>query len=108
MLDAEPQNTGALLGRACIEFQKREYDKALATYKNIITTNPSCPPNVRMGLAMCYYRLGKLDLTTQAFARVLQLQPKNVNALVGQAVLALNAGSIQPAMQLLKIAYQSE
>ncbi|KXJ22471.1 RNA polymerase-associated protein CTR9-like [Exaiptasia diaphana] len=38
-------NIPALLGKACISFNKRDYKSALAFYKKALRTNPNCPGN---------------------------------------------------------------
>ena len=38
----------ALLGKACIAFNKRDYKGALNHYKKCIRLNPACPADVRI------------------------------------------------------------
>ena len=45
-----PNNIPALLGKACIAFNKKDYKTALSFYKNALRTNPGCPASVRLGI----------------------------------------------------------
>ena len=38
-----PESIPALLGKACISFNKKDYKGALAFYKKALRTNPNCP-----------------------------------------------------------------
>jgi RNA polymerase-associated protein CTR9 len=125
-LKTNAKNVPALLGKACILFNKGNFEDALKVYKEVLTVNPYSPAHVRLGLALCYYKLGKQELARKCFERVLQLvSPKevidnrtqdenSVEALVGLAILELNAeGSaqakatqIKAAMDMLKRAYE--
>ena len=42
-----PENIPALLGKACIAFNKKDYKGALAFYKKALRTNPNCPGKER-------------------------------------------------------------
>ncbi|KAM8939779.1 RNA polymerase-associated protein CTR9 homolog [Pelodytes ibericus] len=108
VLNQSPNNIPALLGKACISFNKKDYRGALAYYKKALRTNPGCPAGVRLGMGHCFVKLNKLDKARLAFGRALDLNPTCVGALVGLAVLELNnkeADSIKNGVQLLSKAY---
>ncbi|KAM4722587.1 LOW QUALITY PROTEIN: RNA polymerase-associated protein CTR9 homolog [Rhinophrynus dorsalis] len=108
VLNQSPNNIPALLGKACISFNKKDYRGALAYYKKALRTNPGCPAGVRLGMGHCFVKLNKLDKARLAFGRALELNPKCVGALVGLAVLELNnkeGDSIKKGVQLLSKAY---
>ncbi|KAM4617284.1 RNA polymerase-associated protein CTR9 homolog [Discoglossus pictus] len=108
VLNQSPNNIPALLGKACISFNKKDYRGALAYYKKALRTNPGCPAGVRLGMGHCFVKLNKLDKARLAFGRALELNPTCVGALVGLAVLELNnkeADSIKNGVQLLSKAY---
>jgi tetratricopeptide (TPR) repeat protein len=46
--------------------------------------------SVRLGMGLCFVRLGNLEKARMAFERTLQLSPLSVGALVGLAILELN------------------
>uniref|UniRef100_A0A8D0DPK0 RNA polymerase-associated protein CTR9 homolog n=1 Tax=Salvator merianae TaxID=96440 RepID=A0A8D0DPK0_SALMN len=108
VLNQSPNNIPALLGKACISFNKKDYRGALAYYKKALRTNPGCPAEVRLGMGHCFVKLNKLEKARLAFSRALDLNSKCVGALVGLAVLELNnkeADSIKNGVQLLSRAY---
>lgn len=108
VLNQSPNNIPALLGKACISFNKKDYRGALAYYKKALRTNPGCPAEVRLGMGHCFVKLNKLEKARLAFSRALELNPQCVGALVGLAILELNnkeADSIKNGVQLLSRAY---
>ncbi|XP_062380128.1 RNA polymerase-associated protein CTR9 homolog isoform X2 [Sardina pilchardus] len=108
VLNQSTNNIPALLGKACISFNKKDYRGALAYYKKALRTNPGCPAEVRLGMGHCFVKLSKLEKARLAFGRALELNSKCVGALVGLAVLELNnkeADSIKNGVQLLSRAY---
>ncbi|XP_029108342.1 RNA polymerase-associated protein CTR9 homolog isoform X1 [Scleropages formosus] len=108
VLNQSTNNIPALLGKACISFNKKDYRGALAYYKKALRTNPGCPAEVRLGMGHCFVKLNKLEKARLAFSRALELNSTCVGALVGLAVLELNnkeADSIKNGVQLLSRAY---
>eukprot|EP00057_Strongylocentrotus_purpuratus_P019319 XP_011673793.1 PREDICTED: RNA polymerase-associated protein CTR9 homolog isoform X2 [Strongylocentrotus purpuratus] len=108
VLNQAPNNIPALLGKACISFNKKDWRGALAYYKKALRTNPNCPAAVRLGMGHCFVRLGKPDKARLAFERALQLDPRCVGAIVGLAILEANGkapDSIKKGVQLLSRAY---
>ena len=63
---------------------------ALAFYKKALRTNPNCPASVRLGLGLCFLKLGNESKARDAFERAQELDGNCVGALVGQAILDLN------------------
>lgn len=108
VLNSTPSSIPAILGKACIAFNKKEYRAALAFYKKALRMNANCPADVRLGLGHCFYKLGKIEKGKGAFERALQLNKKCVGAIVGLAVIELNKKSpesIRNGVQLLSKAY---
>jgi RNA polymerase-associated protein CTR9 len=79
----------AHLLRGCVQFHLGSYVDSLRSYREAIATNPDLPGATRLGPAMCYFELGQLDEARLAFKRVLELDPANVDAHMGLAVLGL-------------------
>ncbi|XP_015748748.1 PREDICTED: RNA polymerase-associated protein CTR9 homolog [Acropora digitifera] len=101
-------NIPALLGKACISFNKRDFKGSLAYYKKALRTNPNCPASVRLGMGHCFVKLGKMDKARLAFERALSLDPRCTGAMTGLAVLELNSkkiDAIKNGVQLLSQAY---
>lgn len=72
-------------------FAIRNYKEALQYFKKAIKLKPSIAGRARLGLAYCYYNLGSYSLAYYAFKRCVQLEPKNVDALLGLAVLSFDS-----------------
>ncbi len=64
--------------------------------------------SVRLGMGICFMRLGNTDKARLAFERALQLNSRCVGALVGLAIVELNSkghDSIKKGVELLSKAY---
>ncbi|XP_020207099.1 protein CTR9 homolog isoform X2 [Cajanus cajan] len=89
VLDGDRDNVPALLGQACVEFNRGRFSDSLELYKRALQVYPNCPAAVRLGIGLCRYKLGQFEKAKQAFERVLQLDPENVEALVALAIMDL-------------------
>ena len=47
--------------KALIEFNKGNYQDCLKNLKTILINNPRCPPTIRFGIGLCYFRLGNFE-----------------------------------------------
>ncbi|MFH4984632.1 hypothetical protein AB6A40_011341 [Gnathostoma spinigerum] len=111
VLNQAGENIPALLGKACIFYQRKEYRKALNCYKSVLRKKPDCPADVRLGIGYCLAKLGKMEKARLAFERCLELEPENVSALIAIAILDMNnldAEGIQRGVRALGKAYQLE
>ncbi|XP_073008997.1 protein CTR9 homolog [Typha latifolia] len=120
VLGDNPNNVPALLGQACVDFisgEKQEqhkkslelYKSSLELYKRALRAYPTCPASVRLGIGLCRYRLGQFEKARQAFQRVLQLEPENVEALVALAIMDLQtnqASGIRRGMVKMQRAFE--
>eukprot|EP00250_Pteridium_aquilinum_P010972 c19754_g1_i1 orf=803-4069(-) len=109
VIDGRPDNVPALLGQACVEFNRGRFQESLELYKRALRAHPHCPAAVRLGLGICRYRLGQTKKARQAFERVLQLDPENVEALVALGVMDLNtneAEGVREGLEKLAKAYE--
>jgi RNA polymerase-associated protein CTR9 len=64
--------------------------------------------SVRLGIGLCYNKLGKLDLAKLGFERALELDSHCVEAMIGLAVLELNSEGlkkVQAAVKLMRTAF---
>ncbi|KAL4613741.1 protein CTR9 homolog [Castanea sativa] len=108
VLDGDRDNVPALLGQACVEFNRGRYSESLELYKRALIVHPRCPAAVRLGIGLCRYKLGQFDKARQAFARVLQLDPENAEALVALAITDLHtneATGIRKGMEKMQRAF---
>lgn len=108
VLNQSPNNIPALLGKACLSFNKKDYRGALAFYKKALRTNPKCPAVVRLGMGHCFLKLNNQEKAKLAFQRAIDIDPQCVGALVGLAILKLNLHepeSNRSGVQMLSKAY---
>ncbi|KAI4376503.1 hypothetical protein MLD38_014256 [Melastoma candidum] len=109
VLDGDRDNVPALLGQACVEFNRGRYSDSLGFYKRALQAHPSCPAVVRLGIGLCHYKLGQFERARQAFQRVLQLDPENVEALVAMAILDMQtnkAAGIRKGVEKMHRAFE--
>ncbi|XP_008776475.1 protein CTR9 homolog [Phoenix dactylifera] len=120
VLGDDPNNVAALLGQACVDFNTAEneeqykkamdlYKSSLELYKRALLANPNCPASVRLGIGLCRYRLGQFEKARQAFERVLQLDPENVEALVALGIMDLQTNEdhgVQGGMEDMRRAFE--
>ncbi|NWT15029.1 CTR9 protein, partial [Vireo altiloquus] len=100
VLNQSPNNIPALLGKACISFNKKDYRGALAYYKKALRTNPGCPGKTekRAGealLCQCEHERTALN----------ELQGTAELHWAGQDLKNIEADSIKNGVQLLSRAY---
>ena len=89
VLDGQADNIPALLGQACVQFNRGRHADSLELYKKALQVYPGCPATVKLGLDLCRYKIGQFRKARQAFERVLQLDPENVEALVALGIMEL-------------------
>uniref|UniRef100_A0A2P2LK54 Protein CTR9 homolog n=1 Tax=Rhizophora mucronata TaxID=61149 RepID=A0A2P2LK54_RHIMU len=109
VLEGDRDNISALLGQACVEYNHGHYMDSLAMYKRALHAYPNCPGAVRLGIGHCHYKLGHFEKARQAFKRVLQLDPENVEALVALAILDLQtneAAGMRNGMEKMQRAFE--
>ncbi|KAL6984578.1 Protein CTR9 [Sarracenia purpurea var. burkii] len=109
VLDGDVDNVSALLGQACVQFSRGRYSDSLELYKRALQVYPQCPGAVRLGIGLCRYKLGQYEKAKQAFQRVLQLDPENVEALVALGILDLqtnDASGIRRGMKKMQRAFE--
>lgn len=77
------------------------------SYKAALRACPTCPPEVRLGIAACCLRLGSTVKAEAAYKRVLELEPDCTPALLGLAVLKLHVSNEEEVRRFtLKLWYQ--
>lgn len=80
----------ALLGLAAVCYLENNYEAAQHKYAEAIRLYPSkSGASTRVGFGLACYRLGQIDRAKAAFARALDMDAENVEAMVGAAVLAM-------------------
>jgi len=109
VLNQSLNNILAQLGKAYIAFNRKDYRQSLTYFKIVLRSNPNCPTDARLGLAHCFLKLGNIEKARLSFERILELDPKCVDALVGLAIMKLNSeclSDIKLGLDLLSEAYK--
>jgi len=78
----------ALLGMAAVLYGEKDFKGAQEMYARAIKLYPAkSGASTRVGFGLACYRLGEVDRAKAAFARALEMDQENVEAMVGAAVL---------------------
>ena len=108
VLTTQPYNVSALVGKACIAYNKKDYKNALNLYKKALKANSNTPAGVRLGMGLCFFKLGKVAKAKLAFERALELDALCVGALIGIAIIEINnktSESTKIGVEMLSRAY---
>ena len=82
----------ALLGMACVYYKEGDYQSSLEMYSKAITLFPrKSGASARVGLGLACYKLGQVDRAKACFKRAHSMDPENVEAMVGIAVLDVSS-----------------
>uniref|UniRef100_A0AAF5CVI6 UDP-N-acetylglucosamine--peptide N-acetylglucosaminyltransferase SPINDLY n=1 Tax=Strongyloides stercoralis TaxID=6248 RepID=A0AAF5CVI6_STRER len=95
VINTNEKNVPAILGYACVLYNKKEYKKSLEMYKKVLRMCPNSPPYVRLGIGYCLHKLGYIEKARVAFERVLELEGNNSHALTALAVLDFNKNTLE-------------
>ncbi|KAJ1651451.1 protein required for normal CLN1 and CLN2 G1 cyclin expression [Dispira simplex] len=90
VLDVQPHNLAAKFGLARIYFHMKKYHDALTLYQDLLQRRPSGVPDPRLGIGLCYHKLGMVKEAKHAFERVMELNPKDTSSRVLLAILYFN------------------
>ncbi|KAG0327229.1 protein required for normal CLN1 and CLN2 G1 cyclin expression [Dissophora globulifera] len=80
----------AILGVARILFIRENYGQALNYYRSVLKLQPDFTPNPRIGMGLCFYKLGMDDTAQQAFERCVEMNADDATAHVLLAILCFN------------------
>eukprot|EP00045_Choanoeca_perplexa_P017817 m.267770 g.267770 ORF g.267770 m.267770 type:complete len:1019 (+) comp17643_c0_seq1:70-3126(+) len=111
VLQEDPLNAAALIGKAQLEFHRGHYEAALSALRSVLQNQPNCPASVRVGVGLCFAQLKQFRKARDAFQRALTLDSNNVQAMVGLAVLDINkadAESIKEGVLLMRRAFEHD
>jgi RNA polymerase-associated protein CTR9 len=78
-LNIDPNFIPALIGLACVHYQRKNYKAALSFYQKVLKIQPDIVPDVRMPIGICFYKLDMEDEASLAFRRVLELVNRYLN-----------------------------
>ncbi|KAF9518383.1 hypothetical protein BS47DRAFT_1338316 [Hydnum rufescens UP504] len=88
VLNLQPTNIPALLGKARIFYTRRQHRDALKVFQRALTLKPNATPDPRIGIGLCLWALGNRDKARAAWARSLEVNP---NEWASQLLLGLEA-----------------
>lgn len=74
-------NLFAKLGKARVLYHKKNYRAALRLYQDVLLGRPNLRPDPRLGVGLCFWRLGDKEAARAAWERSLEVQgAQNVEA----------------------------
>lgn len=76
LLQKNPTNCYALLGKGKLFFYKQNYLAALKIFQKVLQLNPLLRPDSRIGIGLCYWFLERKDLANQAWQNSIQVNPE--------------------------------
>lgn len=76
LLQRNPKNCYALMGKAKIFFYKQNYLAALKLLQKVLQLNPLLRPDPRIGIGLCYWFLDRKDLANHAWQNSIQIHPE--------------------------------
>ena len=97
-------NVTPMLWKANLLYKKGKYSDALTWYRRALRAFPTAPAPVRLGIGACQYKLGDYKTAKLAFARVLKLDDRNVEAMLGLALCELSLHDIRSQQHLDSVA----
>lgn len=77
LLQKNPKNCYALLGKGKLFFYRQNYINALRLFQKVLQLNPLLRPDPRIGIGLCYWFLDRKDLATQAWQNSIQVNHDN-------------------------------
>jgi tetratricopeptide (TPR) repeat protein len=81
-------HVGNIITLVQIYYSKRQYQKAIDELKGWLRMRNDLPVKARVAMAACYYHLGQYEMAEACFKRILQIDPKCVDGLLGMAVIS--------------------
>lgn len=81
VLQTQNTNLLALMGKARVLYEKKNYREALKLYQSVLSQRPSMKPDPRIGIGLCFWSLGSKEEALAAFERANELA-KDKNAFV--------------------------
>ncbi|PVU88746.1 hypothetical protein BB561_005720 [Smittium simulii] len=77
-LQTSPKSIGALIGKAKTLYAQKLYLQALNSYQQVLLLNSDCELDPRIGIGLCFYKLGKVKEAALAFEKSIQINDKNL------------------------------
>ncbi|KAF9159835.1 protein required for normal CLN1 and CLN2 G1 cyclin expression [Actinomortierella ambigua] len=90
VLNGSPRCVPALMGIARIQYTREQYPQALTTYRMALRINPGSQPDPRIGMGLCFFKLGMYAAAAMAFERASELNPNSAMAHTLLAIMQFN------------------
>ncbi|KAG8995767.1 hypothetical protein FRB94_011657 [Tulasnella sp. JGI-2019a] len=90
VLSKSSHNTVALLGKARIQYSRRQYRESLRTLQTVLQLRPDCQPDPRVGIGLCFWALDDHEKARMAWERSLEVNPENTAATLLLGLCAMN------------------
>ncbi|PPQ73427.1 hypothetical protein CVT24_008133 [Panaeolus cyanescens] len=91
VLAEKPTNLIALLGKARILYNRRNYKEALKLFQDVLRYNPYCVPDPRIGIGLCFWAMDQKARAKAAWQRSLEVNPSEWSAQLLLGLEAINA-----------------
>jgi tetratricopeptide (TPR) repeat protein len=101
ILEDAPDNVGALQGRGELNLAERRYDDAIADLRGVLRKEPERPAAL-LGLARAHVGRGDSTLAQDAYRRLLEANPAEVEGRTELGVLLQSAGRLDEAGALFR------
>lgn len=92
-VDANPQDSGALLKLANALHDAKFMPRAIETYKKYLSLKPS-DPDARVDMGICYFESGDSPAALKEMESALKYDPKHQMAMFNLGIVTLNQGNL--------------
>ncbi|QRV87479.1 RNA polymerase II-associated protein [Ceratobasidium sp. AG-Ba] len=77
VLAKQSSNVIALMGKARIQYARKQYREALKGFQECLTLNPKMLPDPRIGIGLCFWQLDHRERALSAWKRAEQVHPNS-------------------------------
>ncbi|KAH7907720.1 hypothetical protein BJ138DRAFT_1116454 [Hygrophoropsis aurantiaca] len=91
----KPTNLIALLGKARILYARRSYPQALKLFQTVLSLNPACVPDPRIGIGLCLWAMDHKAKAKAAWERSLEVNPSQWAAQLLLGLESINASKLR-------------
>lgn len=109
VLRNHPKNILALIGRACLAYNRQDYIGALGYFKSVLLIQPQGMADVWVGIGHCFWKMGELEKAQLSFQIALEHNGQCLNAALALALVKFEHNdeqSYQDGKMLLTAAYK--
>ena len=100
-VDANPNDTQAMLHLANMLHDAHFYPRAIEMYKKYLAKKPE-DPNARVDMGICYLETGDAPTAAKEMQTALKYDPKHQMAMFNLGIVNLNMGNVQQSNEWLR------